>query len=232
VHTVVIETQVRHRRRLTDDLGANGTETGTIELSVYPLDASGSLGSRLATRAIAGDEYLVQGSGGIRIVTWGCCVQSNAETQLALHSLTTRYVKSSPMPLLTYTRLSVPATARVAAVYAVMTPRDDEVLGADASAVALITWAGDAGPLQRIRVHSHARNPREDALSWMSTIGWKADSEVLSDHAVYDPDRPRDLRFVWQIDPERTIELPLTNERFDPAAARLPKGVWIDEMPD
>jgi len=231
VHTAVVEAQIRHRRRLTEDLSANGTETGTIELSVYPLDASGGLGSRSASRLVAGDEFLVQGPGGVRIITWGCCVQSNAETQLTLHSLTTWYVKSSQMPLLTYTRLGVRATTRVAAVYAVMTPLDDEVLGADASAVAMITWAGDTGPLQRIRFHSNARNPREDALSWMSTIGWKADSEVLSDHAVYDPNRPRDLRFVWQIDSERTIELPLTNERFDPATALLPEGVWIAEMP-
>jgi hypothetical protein len=231
VRTVVVETEVRHRHRVSEDLAENGDEMGTILLTVHPVSGSGHFDTPLARREIPGDEVKIEGSAGIKVVLWGCCAESDAETQLSLATLKTLYVRSSSMPLLTYTRLGKPsAVGRIVAVYSVITPLDKEVLGGDPSVVALITWASDDGALQRILVRLRGGNPREAAMSWSSTPGWKVGNRPLDNHLVLDPAKPSTPLLVWQIDDARAIEIPMVGDRFDCAAAKLPQDISLQEV--
>jgi hypothetical protein len=231
VRTAVVEAEITHRHRLSEDLADNGDETGTVTLTVHPVSPSGHFDPPLATRKLAGDEIDIEGSGGVKVTTWGCCAESSAETQLSLNTLKTRWVRSSAVPLLTYTRLGKPAVARVASVYAVLTPLDDELLGKDKSSVAMITWSDDDQPLQRILIRLKADKPREAAMEWTATVGWRVGSAPLDNHTVFDPAKPTKPVFVWQIADGKAIELPLAGDRFDLAAARVPPGVSLKELP-
>jgi len=231
VRTAVVETEIRHRRRISEDLADNGDETGIITLTVYPVNPAGHFDPPLATRKLAGDEVDVEGSGGVKVTTWGCCAESNAETQLSLNTLKTVFVKSHDVPLVTYTRLGKPAIGGVVAIYMVMTPADQEVLGKNDSAVATITWASDDQPLQRILVRLHGDKPRDTAMEWTTTVGWRVAGGALDNHTVFDPAKPAKTVFVWQIADLKTLELPLAGDRFDVAAAKLPVGVSLKELP-
>jgi hypothetical protein len=100
------------------------------------------------------------------------------------------------MPLLTYTRLGKPsAVLRTASVYLALTPADQGVLGADTSSVAMITWASDEQPLQRVVVHFKDEKPREAVLEWESTVGWTLAKGPLESHTVFDPSKPSDPCF-------------------------------------
>jgi hypothetical protein len=105
VRTAVVEAEVNHRHRISQDLANNGDETGTVALSVYPIDHRGQIAAPLATRKLSGDQIEVEGSGGVKVIAYGCCAEADAEFQLSLETLRTRYVRSSQEPLLTYTRL-------------------------------------------------------------------------------------------------------------------------------
>ena len=94
----------------------------------------------------------------------------------------------------------------------------------------MITWASDDEPLQRIVLYLRGSNPREAAMSWSTTIGWKVPNASLDSHTVFDPSRPTKPVLVWQIDEGRAIELPLVGDRFDVAAAKLPKGINLKEL--
>src|SRR3984885_1840958 len=82
VRTVVVEAEIVHRRRLSDDLANNGDETGTIILTVYPINSGGQFEPALAVRKLPGDAIDIEGSGGVKVTSYGCCVESNAEVQL------------------------------------------------------------------------------------------------------------------------------------------------------
>jgi hypothetical protein len=231
VRTVVVEAEIVHRRRLSEDLANNGDETGTVTLTVYPINSSGEFDPPLATRKLPGDAIDIEGSGGIKVTSYGCCVESNTETQLSLNTLKTKFVKSSSVPLLTYTRLGKPsAVSRTASVYLAMTPADQDVLGSDTSSVAMITWASDEQPLQRVVVHLKNGKPREAVLEWESTIGWKTGRGPLESHTVFDPAKPTKPVFVWKIGEGKAIELPLVGDRFDLATAKTPKGVTLEQL--
>jgi hypothetical protein len=233
VRTALVEAEVSHRHMLSEDLGAAGDETGTIALTVYPVTSSGQFGSPLATRTLPGDAVSIQGSAGAKVTAYGCCVESNAETQLNLGTLKTIYVKSSAMPLLTYTRLGKPsAVSRTLSVYLAMTPADTAVLGADPAAVAVITWASDYRPIQRVMVRLKSAQPRTDALDWENTVGWRVGSSPLDDHTVFDPAKPTSPVFVWQIDDGKQIEIPLVGDRLDLPAAKAPKGITLTDLGD
>ena len=231
VRTAVVEAEIRHRRRVSEDLADNGDETGTVTLTVYPVNPAGHFDPPLATRKLPGDEIDIEGSGGVKITTYGCCAESSAETQLSLNTLKTLYVKSGDVPLVTYTRLGKPAVGRLVSVYIVMTPADNEVLGKDDSAVGMITWSGDDEPLQHILVRLQGDKPRDSAREWTVTVGWKIGSAPLDNHTVFDPAKPSKAVFVWQIADGKAIELPLAGDRFDIAAAKLPPGVSLKELP-
>ena len=228
--TALVEAEIRRRVRISEDLGTNGDETGTVSLTIHPLGASGRLESSRASRSLPGDEIRVEGSGGIKVTTWGCCVESNAETQLKTGTLKTLYVRSSDVPLLTCTRLGKPAIGRIAAIYKVPTAADRTVLSDDRSAVGMITWAGDDAPIQRIVVHLKADKPVEAALEWTVETGWKGAGSALDNHIVIDPARPSKPVFVWRIGKGRAIELPLVGDRFDLSAAKLPANVTLRDL--
>jgi len=229
--TVLVESLVTRRRRVAADLGASSDPTGTVTLSVRPIAPDGRLGPPQASRELPGDAVEVASPSGIKVTSFGCCQQSNAETMLGLASLATRWVRSDGAPLTTYTRLGPPAHGRVVAVYLAMTPADDAVLGPQPSAVGLITVAGDERPRQRIRVTLRGATPRETALEWSAEVGWRSASGALEPHVVVDPAKPARPVWQWTIGPGRTIAMPLVDDRLDVAAATVPAGVALEALP-
>jgi hypothetical protein len=230
VKTALVEAELRHRVHISEDLGANGDETGAVSLTVHALTASGHFERPLATRSLAGDEIRVEGSGGIKVTTWGCCVESNVETQLSTATLKTMFIRSTDMQLHTFTRLGKPAVGRVVAIFKVPTAADQTVLGDDPSAVAMITLAGDEAPIQRFGVHLKADKPGDAVLEWEVETGWRTASGALDNHIVLDPAKPSKPVFVWRIAKGKTIELPLVGDRFDLAAAKLPANVTLRDL--
>lgn len=228
--TVLVEGELFQRLQVTDDLGAKGDETGRVKLTVRPIESSGEFGAVSATREVPGDEYKVDSPAGITVITYGCCQENSAETQLSLASLKTLYVRSGGVPFTTYTRLGKPALGRLIAVYLAMTPADESVLGKDPSAVAMITVEGEDEVLQRMLVHLRADKAREAALDWSTEIGWKTASGALENHTVIDPAKPARPVFAWKIGDRRTIELPLVDDRLDTSSAKLPAGVILQPV--
>ncbi len=68
MRTAVVEAEVRHRRRISEDLAENGDETGTVTLVVHPLSRSGHFDAPLVRREIPGDEVKIEGAAGVKIV--------------------------------------------------------------------------------------------------------------------------------------------------------------------
>ncbi len=112
----------------------------------------------------------------------------------------------------------------------VTTPADKEVLDEDPSAVGVITWASDDAALQRILVRLRGNNPREAAMSWSSTLGWKVENAPIDNHVVVDPTKPSKPVLVWQTDDAQSIEIPLVGDRLDLASAKLPQSISLKEI--
>lgn len=228
--TVLVEGEVAHRLRVTDDLGAKGDETGTVKLTIRPIEANGKFGAPVATRALPGDEIKLESPAGINVITYGCCQENSAEEMLSLASLRTLYVRSGGAPLTTYTQLGKPALGRIIAVYLAMTAADEAVLGNDPSAVGMITMAGEGEVRQRIRVHLRAAKAREAALEWSTELGWKTASDALDNHTVIDPTAPSRPVFQWKIGEKQAIAIPLVDDRLDLGAATLPPNVTLEPL--
>jgi hypothetical protein len=228
--TVLVEGEVAHRLRVTDDLGAKGDETGTVKLIVHPVNSNGQFGAPLATRDVPGDEIKLESPAGVNVITYGCCQENTAEEMLSLASLKTLYVRSGGAPITTYTRLGKPALGRLVVVYLAMTAVDDAVLGSDPSAVGMITLSGEDEVLQRIRVHLRAAQPREAALQWSVELGWKTASGKLDSHTVIDTAKPSRPVFRWKLSAAQAIDIPLVNDRLDLAAAKLPPTVKLEAL--
>ncbi len=228
--TVLVEGEVAHRLAVTDDLGAKGDETGTVSVTIRPIAADGKFGAPVATRALPGDEIKLESPAGINVITYGCCQENSAEELLSLASLKTVYVRSGGAPLTTYTRLGKPALGRIIALYLAMTPADDAVLGTDASAVGMITLAGEGEVMQRIRVHLRAAKAREAALEWSIEAGWKTSAAALENHTVIDAAKPSRPVFQWRIADGEVIALPLVDDRLDLGAATLPRNVTLEPL--
>jgi hypothetical protein len=226
----MVEGDVAHRWLVNDGIGANGDQTGTVKLSIHPIDLNGHFDAPIATRELPGDEIKLESPAGIDVITYGCCQESSAETELSFASLKTLYVRSGGTNLVTYTRLGKPALGRLIALYLAMTPADDEVLGSDPSSVALITLEGEGQALQRIRVFLHADKPRETVLGWSTEMGWKSGSTILDRHTVIHPAKPSRPVLQWKIGERETIDLPLTDDRLNLAAAKLPKGIRLEPL--
>jgi hypothetical protein len=220
---------------VTDDLGAKGDETGRVKLTIRAIEPGPRFGAIAATRELAGDEIKLNSSASVTVITYGCCAENSAETELSLSSLKTLYVRAGGVPLTTYTILGKPARGRLIAVYLTMTPEDELVLGKDPHAVAMITVAGQDEVLQRMLVSlksDNAREPaRETAMDWSLDLGWKAASGALENHTVIDPAKPTKPVFTWKIGDAQSIELPLVNDRLDTASAKLPAGVTLRTLP-
>ncbi|HYA34522.1 MAG TPA: hypothetical protein VEF03_02830 [Candidatus Binataceae bacterium] len=227
-HTVVVQGEVAHRLAVTDDLGAKGDETGTVSLAIFPIKSDGTYGQQQALRKIPGDEIKLDSPSGVTVIMYGCCQESSAEFELSLASLKTLWVRSGGVPFTTYTRLGKPALGRLIAVYLVMTAADDDVLGKDMSAVAMITLEGEDEVIERIRVHLRADKPREKAMEWSYELGWKTPSGKPDNHTVIDPAKPSKPVFQWKIGDTETIEIPLVDDRLDIANAKLPDGVKLE----
>lgn len=230
IGTVVVDGEVRKRLRVSDDLGAESQPTGTVAFKIHPIDSSGGFGAVAASRELPGDEIRLDSPAGVAVIVNGCCAENSAEWELSLESLKTLYVSAGGIKLSTYTILGKPARGRVIALYLAMTPSDDEVLGADPTAVGLITVAGEGDVLQRIRVHLRGGKAREAGLEWSTEHGWLNASGTLDEHTVIDPAKPAKPVFQWRIDDNKTIALPLAGDRLDVAAAKLPAGVVLEVL--
>ncbi|HTY55896.1 MAG TPA: hypothetical protein VMB26_11870 [Candidatus Binataceae bacterium] len=229
-NTVMVEGDVAHRWLVNEDIGANGDQTGTVKLSIHPINMKGHFDAPIAARELPGDEIKLESPSGINVITYGCCQESSAETELSLASLKTLYVRSGGTHLVTYTRLGKPALGRLIALYLAMTPADDEVLGSDPSSVALITLEGEGEVLQRIRVFLHADKPRETVLGWSTEMGWQSGASILDRHTVIDPAKPPQPVLHWKIGEREAIELPLIDDRLNLAAAKLPNGITMETL--
>jgi len=225
--TVLVEGEVSHRLLVNDDIGANGDQTGRVRLTIHPIDFNGQFKPAIATRELPGDEIKLESPAGVNVITYGCCQESSLETELSLASLKTLYVRSDGTNLVTYTRLGKPTMGRLIALYLAMTPADEQILGRDQSSVALITLEGEGEVLQRIRVFLHADKPRETAMGWSAEMGWKTTSGALDNHTVIDPAKPSEPILTWKMGDNQAIELPLTNDRLEVAAAKLPADVTL-----
>jgi hypothetical protein len=226
--TVLVEGELFQRLQVTDDLGAKGDETGRVKLTIRTIEPGPQFGAIAATRELAGDEIKL--NSGVTVITYGCCAENSAETELSLSSLKTLYVRASGVPLTTYTILGKPARGRLIAVYLVTTPADESVLGKDPHAVAMITVVGEDEVLQRMLVSLKLDNPREAAMDWSFELGWKTASGKLENHTVIDPAKPTKPVFTWKIGDAQSIELPLVNDRLDTASAKLPAGVTLQTL--
>jgi hypothetical protein len=230
VRTVVVEGAVAHKLLVNDDIGANGDQTGQVTLVIHPIDSHGLFAAPLASRAMAGDQIKLDSPSGVKVITWGCCAESNAINQLNLATLKTMYVQSDGAPLSTYTILGKPAKGRLIALYLTLTPEDHDVLGKEPSAVGMITLVDDDDTLQRIRVHLAGKDARNNAMNWSLEAGWKGTSATLDNHTVIDPAKPSTPIYEWKIDDTNAIELPLRSDRLDVSAAKLPPGVTLESL--
>ena len=70
---------------------AEGEQTGTIALAIHPIDADRHFGTLTASRELAGDAIRLDSPAGVAVITYGCCTENSAETELSLESLKTLF---------------------------------------------------------------------------------------------------------------------------------------------
>ncbi|HVJ44595.1 MAG TPA: hypothetical protein VM639_24070 [Dongiaceae bacterium] len=209
-------------------------EPSLIKVTVFPLTDKGK-GPAQFTIATSGEEVKTEGSDLI-ITRPGCCVEY---TTKAVYSLETgKYLfNATGDQWATLGAKGGFAMSRSAAVHMAPSAADDDVFGKAEHAGAVITYASPTAPLQRIMVMLPQEAENDVTLNWDGTLLWvSSDYPDGTNHIYVDrSDKPENVftaaTLRMKLDEDNVIDIPLRGDRLDIAAAKLPKGYSLTEMP-
>jgi hypothetical protein len=126
---------------------------------------------------------------------------------------------------------------RIAVAHVAPTEADESLFGKVEHAGAILSYVSPTEPLQRIMVMLPPDADSEVTLNWSGELLWvsKEYPDGTSHIYVERSDKPENvftaatLRF--KLDDANSIDIPLEQDRLNIAAAKLPKGYTLKELP-
>lgn len=209
-------------------------EPSEIKVTVFPLTEKGKGPAQYVITSPA--EEVKADRDELIFTRPGCCVEYTTKAVYSLESGKYLFNATSDQ----WATLGAKggfAMSRTAAVHIAPTESDDAVFGKVEHAGAVITYAGATSALQRIMVMLPGDAADDTTLNWDGTLLWVShDYPDGTNHIYVDrTDKPENvftgaiLRF--KLDEANAIEIPLHGDRLDLAAAKMPKGYALKEIP-
>ncbi len=211
------------------------TTPGQVKVTVFPLTDKGKGGAQF-TIAADGDEVTADGSY-LTITRLGCCVENATKAVYSLEN--GKYLFNTTGDQ--WTTLGSKggfAMTRIAVAHVAPTSADDTLFGNEQRGGAILSYASPTAPLQRIMVMLPPDAESDATLNWAGDLLWvSGDYPDGTNHIYVDrADQPENvftavtLRF--KLDETNAIDIPLRQDRLDLAAAKLPRGYSLKEMPN
>lgn len=233
----LVQTEIDRLTREADDQEID-VQRSILRASARPLTQSG-LGEASLQIETAADEVTVSGPYVVTTV-WGCCVEQPAHEVFSLYSGKRLFSATGPGDFgdwLTMGKKGPTYDQRIVAAHFAITARDKEELGPDQDRVAVITYATEAAPLQRLALSVPGGRDGDLPLEWNTKLLWiTADQPEGVEHNFINQDG--DAKTVYagvilriQLDDATRVEIPLEGDRLVPDKAILPEGFSLAELP-
>lgn len=233
----LVQTEIDRVTREADDQEID-VQRSILRATARPLTQAG-LGAVSMNVETAADEVAVSGPYVVTTI-WGCCVEQPAHEVFSLYSGKRLFSATGPGDFgdwLTMGKKGPTYDQRIVAAHFAITARDKEELGADQDRVAVITYATEAEPLQRLALSVPGGRDGDLPLEWNTKLLWiTADQPDGVEHNFINQDG--DAKTVYtgiklriQLDDATRLEIPLTGDRLDPGQATLPDGFTLAEVP-
>lgn len=233
----LVETEIDRLTREADDQEID-VQRSILRATARPLSLSG-LGAESLKFETEADEVAVSGPYVVTTV-WGCCVEQPAHEVFSLYSGKRLFSATGPGDFgdwLTMGKKGPTYDQRIVAAHFAITARDKEELGEDQDRVAIITYATEAEPLQRVALSVTGGRDSDLPLEWNTKLLWiTADQPEGVEHNFINQDG--DAQTVYsgitlrlQLDDATRIDIPLEGDRLMPDKAKLPDGFTLADVP-
>jgi hypothetical protein len=207
---------------------------GQVKLTAFPLTAQGQ-GPAQFTIAAQGDEIDPDGAY-VTVTRYGCCVQNETKAVYSLEN--GKYLFNTTGRK--WTTLGAKggfAMTRIAVAHVAPSAMDDVLFGGEPHAGAILSYASPTAPLQRIMVILPPDAADDTTVNWDGELLWiSAENPKGTDHIYVDRTDKAENVFTaatlrFRLDETSVIDIPLRKDRLDIAAAKLPRGYKLKEMP-
>jgi hypothetical protein len=213
-------------------------QSSVLRATARPLSETG-LGEISMNIQTDADEVEVSGP---YVVTtlWGCCVEQPAHEVYSLFSGKRLFSATGPGDFgdwLTMGKKGPRYDQRVVAAHFAITARDRAELGEDEDRVAVITYATEAEPLQRLALSVPGGRSGDLPLEWNVKLLWiTPDQPDGVEHNFINLDGDAATVYTGitlriQLDDANRVEIPLEADRLVPGKAALPDGFALVEVP-
>lgn len=234
---LLVETEIDRLTREADDQEID-VQRSTLRATARPLTTAG-LGEQSLQIETAADEVAVSGPYVVTTV-WGCCVEQPVHEVFSLYSGKRLFSATGPGEFgdwLTMGKKGPTYDQRIVAAHFAITARDKEELGEDQDRVAMITYATEAEPLQRVALSVPGGRDGDLPLEWNTKLLWiTADQPEGVEHNFINQDGDAQAVYTGitlriQLDDATRVEIPLEGDRLAHAKATLPDGFTLTEVP-
>ena len=233
----LVQSEIDRITRESDDTEID-TQQSALRVTARPLSQSG-LGEVSMNVQTDADEVAVSGPYVVTTV-WGCCVEQPVHEVYSLYSGKRLFSATGPGEFgdwLTMGKKGPTYDQRVVAAHFAITARDRAELGPDENVVAVITYATEAEPLQRVAVSVDGGRSGDLPLEWNVKLLWiTPDQPEGVEHNFFNQDADAatvytGIKLRIQLDDANRIEIPLEADRLVPANATLPDGFTLADVP-
>jgi len=233
----LVQTEIDRLTREADDQEID-VQSSVLRATARPLSQTG-LGEIAMQIETSADEVAVSGPYVVTTI-WGCCVEQPAHEVFSLYSGQRLFSATGPGDFgdwLTMGKKGPSYDQRVVAAHFAITARDRAELGEDEDRVAVITYATEAEPLQRLALSVPGGRSGDLPLEWNVKLLWiTPDQPDGVEHNFINQDG--DAKSVYtgltlriQLDDANRVEIPLEADRLAPGKATLPDGFTLAEVP-
>jgi hypothetical protein len=233
----MVQSEIDRVTREADDQEID-VQSSVLRATARPLSQTG-LGEISLNIETDADEVAVSGPYVVTTV-WGCCVDQPAHEVYSLHSGKRLFSATGPGDFgdwLTMGKKGPTFDQRMVAAHFSITARDIAELGEDEDRVAVITYATEAEPLQRLALTAPGGRSGDLPLDWNVKLFWVTpDQPEGVEHNFIDQEGDAatvytGIKLRIQLDDTNRIEIPLEADRLLPDKAALPDGFTLIEVP-
>jgi len=233
----LVQSEIDRITREADDAEID-TQHSVLRVTARPLSQSG-LGEVSMNIQTDADEVAVSGPYVVTTI-WGCCVEQPAHEVYSLYSGKRLFSATGPGEFgdwLTMGKKGPTYDQRVVAAHFAITARDRAELSEDENRVAVITYATEAEPLQRLALSVDGGRSGDLPLEWNVKLLWiTPDQPEGIEHNFFNQDADAatvytGIKLRIQLDDTNRIEIPLEADRLVPGKATLPDGFTLAEVP-
>ena len=233
----LVQTEIDRVTREADDAEID-VQSSALRATARPLSQSG-LGDISMDIRTAADEVAVSGP---YVVTtlWGCCVEQPAHEVYSLYSGERLFSATGPGDFgdwLTMGKKGPTYDQRIVAAHFAITARDRAELGEDEDRVAMITYATEAQPLQRLALSVPGGRASDLPLEWNVKLLWiTPDQPNGIEHNFINQEGDAAAVYTGvavriQLDDANRIDIPVEADRLVPGKATLPDGFTLTDVP-